>query len=307
VEKNREFSVEQLETILLSEAELRGERLFRISVSPHADCFFPRQRFSIDIARMENRFNVIRVSPPEHSWENLPEKVTFFVTTALAFEKAAELASRNLNGAVDIMEIPFDHWKAEVAKCGNERPRSHLLGAGDTRMDVILLILSYKVLQYDMKKMMSLIDAAEETERAGLSVSDFEARLDSFQSSRISFLVFQHGGKRYIIPRFMVLGFAWGDSPNDSEPEGLGRKFGQPPLSPDRNAPCPACRFGIALETKGSKGETRNSFIAADRLLHFEEHCLRDIRLSGRQSDSCFFASTPAGERFLYLPQSPRP
>jgi hypothetical protein len=303
VEKTREFSVEQLESVLLRESCLQGERIFRIIATPHEASLFPRQRIAIDIERMEREFNVIRVLPAERDWDKLPERIIFFVSTDRPFEKAAEIAARSLNGAVDIMEISSEDWKKEVERVKNDRSRSRFNRADRSHQDMISLILSYKVLQFDLRRILSLVSSKPESEQGHSSAEDFEKRLLRFQNTNISFLSFSFQSNEYLVPSFMVEGFAWKtEQGRETEPEGIESSLPASASAPTGQSDT-AARFNIILQGKAENLPEPSHLLAADRLVNYEDYYLKDISVESRVAPDCFDLKTPNGNKYLFLPK----
>ncbi len=292
--------METLESILLSEAQKRGERLFRISLTLREECLFPWERLAIDTGRMENAFNVIRVSPDLALVRDLPERVVFHVTTALPFERAAEEASLRLDGVVDIAEIPIEAWEEERAKWTAERAPARRRGP-DARAHAALLMVSYKVLRYDMERIVRACPPGKAADDAASSMDSFESRLERLPVSNLPLLLFTHAGVVHYLPRSFVAGYECADG--SSGRTSLVRDLGPSVLAPDMGGQAATGRFGIVLE-----GWDGRPAIAADRLLCYREVDPRSITITGRLSCSCFQAAIEGVEgRLILPPPSARP
>jgi hypothetical protein len=296
-----DFSLEQLETILMKDAEKRGERFYRVILRAHDDVLFARTRLCVELGRMEKAFNVVRVSPDESAMGEFPDRVVFHVTTAMSFEKAATAASASLNGAVDIVELPFAAWKTEKSRWQNECGISHPEGPDRQKIDIALIVLSYKVLRFDMERISRVL--AEEDgqgERARKRMKAFERRLEELDASSVLFLSFKAGGERYLMPRFMISGYRWKDEAGAfrfaldrkrrKETEAAGSE-------PATGLPGKAERFGLLCQGEGLEA------LCADRLVSYREIRLQDLRIVNRRSELCFDVEADGEPWRLVLPE----
>lgn len=293
-----EFTVETLESILLAEAGRRGERLFRISLMLREECLFPWERLALDMGRMEGAFNVIRVSPDldadRTASKRLPERIIFHVTTALPFERAAEAASHLLDGIVDIVEVPMAAWEEERERWGDERPAAGTRGVDLARAEAALLVLSYKVLRYDMGRILQACGPGTYRDTVSASMGDFEARLENLQASSLVCLAFSWGGFLHYLPRPFVAGYACAEG--NSAGSGLLNRVEGGFLSPDLETMAGNSRFGVCLAPPLARP------VAAERLLYYRDIALSAISLSGRVSHSCFQATVEGRPCRLILP-----
>jgi hypothetical protein len=286
-----EFTVEKLESILLSEAARRGERLYRVMLSRKEETFFVWERLFIDLGRMERSFNVVRVSPDDDEIKEMPDRVVYHVTTEMPFEKAAAAAASILNGSVDIAEIPFSSWQEERCKWQTERPGSRFKALDSRHMEIALLILSYKILRFDMERIVEALGAgSEERADAERALPGFEKRLLKLESSRILFLAFKRSGSSYLIPRFMVSALRW---------EG-GELLDGRDVDPMTGMPDARGRFGVSIKDSGAGSP---EFLNADRLLTFKDIALGEIQIRNRLSKVCFEANVQGQAWRLILPE----
>jgi hypothetical protein len=298
-EAEAEFDVEKLEAYVIGEAERRGDRLYRIILSPRESTPFPRERIFVDLGRMETSFNVIRVSPdpdasPMDPRDGLPGRIVFFITTMLPFEKAASLVASRLDGTVDIAEIPFDSWEEESAHWGSEAFAAPQRRRDESKVDLALLVLSYKVLRYDMERILEAVIPGAGSDARG-SMGRFESRLASYQATRVPFLCFEREGRPHIIPRFMVRGFVFTEDgkridsyyPDVQKPEGGIAEAGAKP------------RFAVIM---GGAEHACDGTVGADRLVSYRELALSDIAITGRVSKDLFEVEIAGEKAYLVLP-----
>ncbi len=299
-----EFSVEKLESILLAEAEKRGERLYRVSLCKKEETLFVSERLMLDRARLEGVFNVIRVSPEGEGIEEMPDRVIYYLSSDLSFEKTANTAAAILNGAVDIVEIPYSSWNDEKARWMSERKGARIPALDGRRMDIATLILSYKILHFDMERILSAIKGERPQDaKATLQLSRFEKRLTSLEPAKILFLSFSHKSHAYILPRYMISGFRWKDGlrlvGSAAEEDGDNAPLGG--LDPGSGMGEDNRRFSIILSP--SKGGPSLS-IGADRLFSYREISLADIKISSRLSRVSFAVNIQGEDQRLILPDS---
>ncbi|GEM_PF-2341966 len=299
------FDVDKLEAIIIDEAERRGDRLYRIILTPAESAFFPRERISIDVARMESSFNVVRVCPEPGELPrsaapgDFPGRIAFFITTMLPFERAAALAASRLNGAVDIAEIPFSSWEDEKERWCAEAVAAPSGRKDAAKADMALLVLSYKILRYDMGRILEAVKPGAGAE-ARASMSRFESRLASSQAMRIPFLAYKLDGLLHLVPRFMVRGFYFTENGKRSSAilgEGEARAADDHETRTDGLK-----RFGILLE--GEDGERFGS-TGADRLVSYGELSLGEIEITGRASKGVFEVEARGERARLLLPETP--
>ncbi len=297
------FDVDKLEAIIIDEAERRGDRLYRIILTPAESAFFPRERISIDVARMESSFNVVRVCPEPGELPrsaapgDFPGRIAFFITTMLPFERAAALAASRLNGAVDIAEIPFSSWEEEKARWCAEAVAAPSGRKDAAKADMALLVLSYKILRYDMGRILEAVKPGAGAE-ARASMSRFESRLASSQATRIPFLAYKLDGVLHLVPRFMVRGFYYTENGKRSS-----AILGEAQASGGNETGAGGLkRFGILLE--GEHGERFGS-TGADRLVSYGELSLGEIDITGRVSKGIFEVEARGERARLLLPETP--
>jgi hypothetical protein len=297
--ENVEFSLEKLEYILMKEAERRGERFYRIIQRAQDEVLFARDRLCVDLGRIEKLFSVVRVSPEESGLSVFPERVVFHVTSKMSFEKAANAASFALNGAIDILELPFSAWETEKCRWQNELSASRPKGMDQRKMDIAKLVLSYKVLRFDMDRIcLALPDRGGE--RARKRMEGFERRLETLDASSVMFLSFNAQGERYIMPRFLVSGYRWKDSGGELRRH-LERErqcvAENPGIDPSRGKEAALERFGILANPAADT-------LAADRLVSYREIRLGDIKILERRSRLCFDVAAQGEPWRLVLPES---
>jgi hypothetical protein len=295
-----EFSLEKLENILMKEAQRRGERFYRIIQRAQDDVLFARDRLCVDLGRIEKIFSVVRVSPEESGLSVFPERVVFHVTSKMSFEKAANAASFALNGAIDILELPFGAWETEKCRWQNELSASRAKGMDQRKMDIAKLVLSYKVLRFDMDRIcLALPERGGGGERARKRMEGFERRLETLDASSVMFLSFNSQGQRYIMPRFLITGYRWKDSAGE-----LSRHL-------ERERRCVAEDPGVdpstgkeaAIERFGILADTAADTLAADRLVSYREIRLGDIKILERRSRLCFDVAAQGEPWRLVLPE----
>jgi len=296
-----EFNVQDLEAYVIREAERRGDRLYRIILTPFEPSPFPARRLSLDLARMEYDFNVVRVCPEPGAARELPGKVVYFITTMMPFERAAALAASRLIGSVDIAEIPYPAWTEESARWTAEHCAPRSPRRDQAKADMAMLVLSYKILRFDMERILAAVSESAdglETVQARGSMGRFESRLAAFQDGGLSFLCFEQGGRRRYVPRFMVRGFAFdhGDS----------RRYWPASFGGDDAAAAEVggeARFSVILGAQDGAG----AFAAeADRLVSYGDIPLSGIRIVGRVSKDLFEADFGDNRALLLLPDFSR-
>lgn len=298
---NVDFSLEQLETILMREADARGDRFYRVILRAHDDVLFARTRLCAELGRMEKAFTVVRVSPDESGMGEFPDRVVFHVTTPLGFEKAANAASACLNGAVDIVELPFAAWKTEKSRWQNESGIAHAEGIDRRASEIAMIVLSYKALRYDMERISRVLgDEDGAGERARKRMKSFEGRLEGLDASKVLFLSFRSGSERFLVPRFLVSGYRWRD-PAGAFRFALDRKRRKESEAagsdPATGLPSAAERFGVLAQGSGLEA------LCADRLVSYREIRLQDLRIVNRRCETCFDVEVDGEAWHLVLPE----
>lgn len=308
------FCVEQLEDILLTEAKVRGERLFRVGLSPLEGAFFPWERFKIELNRLERSFNVIRSIPQgqDQAKSEFPSRVFFYLTSQLAFEDVAQRVGTMLAGAVDLTEIAYQDWHDELRRSRTEHLGSR--GANRDRSDLPNLFLGYLAMRFDMERIIQAVKGLKrEKDYALSSIRRFDEGLSRLGDQELPLLFFLAGQRLCAIPRGLVQGYVWRDEAGfRSEPARLAEAesrlwtswLGEDSESDGQGGAGQALaksqgRFKIILHESVDGLAYR---LDAARLLCYRSVALREVKIVDRLSAACLKVEIQGESCFLLIP-----
>lgn len=304
---------QKLEKVVLAESLLRGDRLYRVSISfPETFVFVARAALGF-LMKLEKIAAVISVRPDN---EPCPERVRTFSAFCSSRTAPADFAlrvSREVSPSCSCSEITYDGFESELDSAGLSGDRGGPAGvpSGEPEQSpktavLHTLIFDYKALMCDFA---ALLKAVSTEEHPAPSSSRFEKVLMGLSANSARLIEFSASGREWTIPDCVVESFtepekarfwrtrgAWFyQTPNMAYPVyGLGAEPDwKRIISPSGES------AGILIDYNG-----RKVMVLAERLGRRTTVRLADVRFMDKGTGASYLVSCAGHESRFLLPSA---